>query len=55
VTLEQVEGWLRDVEDPPPGDPEVLRRETESRIGEWNELGRGLCAAFLEAAARVPA
>ena len=28
--------------------PEALRAATQERIGAWNELGRGLCAAFLE-------
>lgn len=32
-------------------DPERLRAETQQRIGEWNELGRRLCEAFLGAAA----
>jgi GMP synthase (glutamine-hydrolysing) len=31
--------------------PEVLRRETELRIGAWNELGRALSERFLAAAA----
>jgi GMP synthase (glutamine-hydrolysing) len=31
--------------------PEALRRETESRIGAWNELGRSLGERFLAAAA----
>ena len=32
-------------------DPEALRAETRSRIGAWNELGRGLCERFLDVAA----
>jgi GMP synthase-like glutamine amidotransferase len=32
-------------------DPEALRAATRSRIGAWNELGRGLCGRFLDAAA----
>jgi GMP synthase (glutamine-hydrolysing) len=31
--------------------PEALRRETELRIGAWNELGRSLSERFLAAAA----
>ena len=27
--------------------------ETEQRIGEWNDLGRTLCGAFLEVAERA--
>ena len=33
-------------------DPERLRTETRERIGQWNELGRRLCRAFLAAAER---
>ena len=54
VTLPQVEGWIDDPEDPCP-DPEGLRAETRARIAVWNELGRTLCGAFLEAAERVAA
>jgi GMP synthase (glutamine-hydrolysing) len=54
VTLEQVEGWIDDPDDPCP-DPEGLRTETRARIGEWNELGRTLCGAFLEAAEQMVA
>jgi hypothetical protein len=44
-----VDAWLS--EDPEDvGDPEALRRETSVRIGEWNEVGRRLCRAFLESA-----
>jgi len=54
VTLEQVEGWIDDPDDPCP-DPEGLRAETRERIAVWNELGRTLCAAFLVAAERLAA
>jgi GMP synthase (glutamine-hydrolysing) len=30
-------------------DPDALRRQTAGAIGEWNRLGRGVCARFLEA------
>jgi GMP synthase (glutamine-hydrolysing) len=54
VTLRQIERWIADSEDPPPaGTAETMRRESAEKIGEWNELGRTLCGAFLEAAARV--
>ena len=47
VTAAQVERWLtEDPEDVP--DPDALRAATRERIGAWNRLGRGLCAAFLE-------
>jgi GMP synthase-like glutamine amidotransferase len=49
VTAGQIERWLgEDPKDVP--DPEALRAATRERIGAWNELGRRLCAAFLEAA-----
>jgi len=54
VTLAQVESWIDDPDDPCP-DPEGLRTETRARIAEWNDLGRTLCTAFLEAAERVAA
>jgi GMP synthase (glutamine-hydrolysing) len=49
VTAAQLDGWIDDAEDPPPS-PERLRRETPAQIERWNELGRGLSSAFLEAA-----
>jgi len=49
VTAAQLEGWLADPDDPAP-DPAVLRDETRTRIGEWNDIGRTLCGAFLAAA-----
>jgi len=49
VRGEQVEEWLR--EDPDDvSDPEGLIAATRERIAGWNELGRGLCRAFLAAA-----
>jgi hypothetical protein len=41
-----------DLSDPPP-DPEGLRADTAANIARWNELGRTLCGAFLEAAAHA--
>ncbi len=32
-------------------DPEALAAETREKIGAWNEIGRALCARFLELAA----
>jgi GMP synthase-like glutamine amidotransferase len=49
VTAPQVEGWAADADDPPP-EPERLRAETLENIARWNDLGRSLCAAFLETA-----
>ena len=46
VRAGQVESWL--AEDPDDvADPAALRAETRERIAGWNELGRGLCSAFL--------
>jgi GMP synthase (glutamine-hydrolysing) len=48
VRAAQVEAWLG--EDPDDvADPEALREATRQRIAAWNELGRGLCSAFLAA------
>ena len=52
VTQTQVEGWMVDLDDPPP-DPERLRAETPLKIARWNELGRTLCSAFLDTAERA--
>jgi hypothetical protein len=38
----------------PAGSEDALRTESRAKIDQWNELGRTLCGAFLEAAARVP-
>ena len=49
VTLPMIEAWLdEDPEDVP--DPDALLAETRRRIGTWNDHGRRLCGAFLEAA-----
>jgi GMP synthase-like glutamine amidotransferase len=48
VRAAQVEAWLS--EDPADvADPEALRQATRERIAAWNDLGRGLCSAFLAA------
>jgi len=52
VTRTQIDGWIVDTEDPPP-DAELMRMETPQKIDRWNELGRTLCRAFLDAAERV--
>jgi GMP synthase-like glutamine amidotransferase len=54
VTLAQVRRWLAEKEEVPV-DRNALLRETEARIGRWNELGRTLCGAFVEAEERVAA
>ena len=53
VTLEQLLGWAAEKNEVPM-DWDTFLAEAEARIGEWNALGRTLCVAFLEAAARVP-
>jgi GMP synthase (glutamine-hydrolysing) len=52
VTLAQVESWIKD-EVGLPVDAGSLLAETRQRIGDWNALGRELCAGFVEAAERV--
>ena len=52
VTLPQIELWTEQNEDEPA--PRGLLSESRRRIGEWNELGRRLCGAFLESAQRAP-
>jgi GMP synthase (glutamine-hydrolysing) len=52
VTALQLDRWTADFEDPPP-DPDGLRAETQTHIGAWNDRGRTLCSAFLDAAERV--
>jgi GMP synthase (glutamine-hydrolysing) len=52
VTQAQLDGWIADPHDPSP-DPDRLSRETAEKIAGWNELGRTLCGAFLETAARL--
>jgi GMP synthase (glutamine-hydrolysing) len=52
VTEHQLQGWLVDLEDPPP-DEERLRTESAGKIAPWNEIGRTLCRAFLGAAERL--
>jgi GMP synthase (glutamine-hydrolysing) len=51
VTLAQVEQWIGEEPEATP----IARSldETRSRIDGWNELGRGLCGAFVETAERV--
>jgi GMP synthase (glutamine-hydrolysing) len=49
VTLEQIESWMQE-DEPIPAD---LLDQTRERIGEWNELGKGLCDEFVGVAERV--
>jgi GMP synthase (glutamine-hydrolysing) len=49
VTLAQIESWMQE-DEPIPDD---LLEQTRARIAEWNELGKGLCDAFIGVAERV--
>ena len=56
VTERDALKWIADYESDPDAvaiglDPEALAAETRDRIGAWNEVGRALCARFLELAA----
>jgi GMP synthase (glutamine-hydrolysing) len=51
VTADQVASWLETEGFNEGVDVDRLRRETETRIADWNALGTNLCGAFLEAAA----
>ena len=53
VTAEIAGGWIDRYREDPDAvaaglDPEPLKRETAARIGEWNEIGRRLFAAFCQ-------
>ena len=50
VTQAMIEAWVAEDGDELPTSPAAFLDETQARIGEWNEHGRSLCAAFLEAA-----
>jgi GMP synthase (glutamine-hydrolysing) len=55
VSRESLERWLADYRQDPDAvriglDPDALRAESARKIDAWNELGRGLCARFLEVA-----
>ena len=47
----QVQAWLAE-EPADVADPKALFVATQERIAGWNELGRGLCSAFLDVSAR---
>ena len=52
VTLPMVQSWVAEDSNELPVAAEAFLAETEARIEGWNELGRKLCAAFLETASR---
>ncbi len=51
VTLQMVQSWVAEEVDGLPIAPDDFLTATEERIAAWNEHGRALCSAFLEAAA----
>lgn len=51
VTEPQLERWI--AEDGTPVGAERLRSDTRTLIGEWNELGRRLCRAFMATAEQL--
>ncbi|HWK16176.1 MAG TPA: type 1 glutamine amidotransferase [Solirubrobacteraceae bacterium] len=55
VTAADLDGWIEDYRSDEDAvaiglDPDALRRESEAKIGAWNDLGRGLCERFLATA-----
>jgi GMP synthase (glutamine-hydrolysing) len=54
VTFAQVEQWIAE-EPSAVEDPDRLVAESRERIASWNDLGRGLCSAFVEVAERAAA
>ena len=55
VTGPQIAGWCDEEERDVPGGAARLLADTAERIDSWNELGRGLCDAFVEVAERAAA
>jgi GMP synthase (glutamine-hydrolysing) len=53
VSAADAESWIDDYRSDEDAvrigvDPDALRRETRAAIGGWNEVGRAICARFLE-------
>jgi GMP synthase (glutamine-hydrolysing) len=56
VTEPQISSWIAHEDLNDPGVPrDRIAAETPSKIHEWNQLGRTLCGAWLEVAARAGA
>ena len=51
VTLPMVRSWIEEEVEGLPIAPDEFLAATEERIAAWNDYGRRLCSAFLEAAA----
>jgi GMP synthase-like glutamine amidotransferase len=50
VTEPMLTAWAAEDTGDLPGPLDSFLAETADKIGDWNELGRRLCAAFLDAA-----
>jgi GMP synthase-like glutamine amidotransferase len=51
VTREDLMGWLSNIEKDADAlslglDPEAIKAESEERIRDWNEVGRGIASRF---------
>jgi GMP synthase (glutamine-hydrolysing) len=55
VTIHQIRGWTEEAPQDIPGPVADFVAESERRIEAWNDLGRSLCAGFVEVAERVGA
>jgi GMP synthase-like glutamine amidotransferase len=54
IVDEWIDGYAKDGDAVAIGlDPEALRAETTAKIAAWNDLGRGICARFLDAALKA--
>lgn len=53
VRFEQLVGWIRSYGSRAPVPPEPFVADAARHIAAWNEIGRTLCARFLDAAARL--
>jgi GMP synthase (glutamine-hydrolysing) len=53
VRFDQLVGWIRSYGTRAPVPPAPFIAEAKRHIAAWNDLGRALCARFLDAAARL--
>jgi GMP synthase (glutamine-hydrolysing) len=53
VEREMLDDWFAEGGDELGKPLAVVREETDRHLGKWNEQGRALCSAFLDAASRV--
>jgi GMP synthase-like glutamine amidotransferase len=52
VTWSMLQAWASEAEDELPVSADTFLADSASRIEGWNDVGRGLCAAFLEVASQ---